>query len=99
MSDLFHARGPIGFERDVLAVIAGHPQHTYQLLTKRSARRARSPINFEWPANLWVGVSVEDQANTSRIDDLRSVPASVRFLSCEPLLGPLPASTSTASAG
>jgi len=90
MSDLFHARVPIGFVRDVLAVIADTPQHTYQLLTKRSARLRKIADQLEWPANLWVGVSVEDQANTSRIDDLRSVPASVRFLSCEPLLGPLP---------
>ena len=90
MSDLFHARVPIGFVRDVLAVVADTPQHTYQLLTKRSARLRKIADQLEWPANLWVGVSVEDEANMSRIDDLRSVPAAVRFLSCEPLLGPLP---------
>ena len=90
MSDLFHARVPIGFVRDVLAVIADTPQHTYQLLTKRSARLRKIADQLEWPANLWVGVSVEDDANMSRIDDLRGAPAAVRFLSCEPLLGPLP---------
>lgn len=90
MSDLFHARVPIGFVRDVFAVIADTPQHTYQLLTKRSSRLRKLASQLDWPSNLWVGVSVEDEANLGRIDDLRSVPAAVRFLSCEPLIGPLP---------
>jgi len=89
MSDLFHARVPAGFVREVLAVIAGTPQHTYQLLTKRSRRLRRLAGSLDWPANLWVGVSVEDAAVLDRVDDLRQVPAAVRFLSCEPLLGPL----------
>lgn len=89
MSDLFHARVPLGFVRDVFAVIADTPQHTYQVLTKRSIRLRKLADRLDWPANLWMGVSVEDAATLFRIDDLRTVPAAVRFVSCEPLLGPL----------
>jgi protein gp37 len=89
MSDLFHARVPLSFVRDVFAVIAATPQHTYQVLTKRSLRLRRVADRLDWPANLWMGVSVENAAVLSRVDDLRQVPAAVRFLSCEPLLGPL----------
>lgn len=91
MSDLFHARVPLGFVRDVLTVIAETPQHTYQILTKRSTRLRRVADRLDWPRNLWMGVSVENAATLSRVDDLREVPAAVRFLSCEPLLGPLDA--------
>lgn len=90
MSDLFHARVPTAFVRDVFAVIADTPQHTYQVLTKRSTRLRRIADRFDWPANLWMGVSVENSEALYRVDDLRQVPAAVRFLSCEPLLGPLP---------
>jgi protein gp37 len=89
MSDLFHARVPLGFVRDVFAVIAETPQHTYQVLTKRSSRLPKIADKLDWPANLWMGVSVEDASALSRVDDLRAVPAAVRFLSCEPLIGPL----------
>ncbi|MDQ1710805.1 MAG: hypothetical protein QOE45_255 [Frankiaceae bacterium] len=89
MSDLFHAKVPIAFVGDVFAVMAGTPQHTYQLLTKRSRRVRLVAEQLDWPSNLWLGVSVENAATMSRIDDLRHVPAAVRFLSCEPLLGPL----------
>jgi len=89
MSDLFHAQVPISFVRDVLAVIADTPHHTYQLLTKRARRLRRLAGGLNWPPNLWVGVSVEDAGALARVDDLRQVPAAVRFLSCEPLLGPL----------
>ena len=89
MSDLFHAKVPIDFVRDVFAVIADTPQHTYQVLTKRSLRLRRMADKLDWPANLWMGVSVENTAALSRVDDLRQVPAAVRFLSCEPLIGPL----------
>lgn len=89
MSDLFHARVPLGFVRDVFAVIADTPQHTYQVLTKRSTRLPRVAEKLDWPSNLWMGVSVEDSSELSRVDDLRAVPAAVRFLSCEPLIGPL----------
>jgi protein gp37 len=90
MSDLFHAKVPVSFVRDAFAVMAETPQHTYQLLTKRSARLRKLAYQLDWPANLWVGVSVEDKDAVYRIDDLRQVPAAVRFLSCEPLIGPLP---------
>jgi protein gp37 len=89
MSDLFHARVPVQFVRDVFAVITDTPQNTYQLLTKRSARLRKLAGNLDWPSNLWVGVSVENETQLGRVDDLRGVPAAVRFLSCEPLIGPL----------
>ncbi len=90
MSDLFHARVPFDFVRQVFTVIARTPQHTYQVLTKRSTRLRKVADRLDWPDNLWIGVSVENEDAMSRIDDLRQVPAAVRFLSCEPLLGPLP---------
>jgi protein gp37 len=90
MSDLFHARVPLSFVRQVFEVIADTPQHTYQVLTKRSSRMPRIADKLDWPPNLWIGVSVEDASAMSRVDDLRAAPARVRFLSCEPLLGPLP---------
>ena len=89
MSDLFHARVPLEFVRQVFAVIADTPQHTYQVLTKRSARLPKIAAKLDWPPNLWMGVSVEDAGTLVRVDHLRAVPAAVRFLSCEPLLGPL----------
>jgi protein gp37 len=89
MSDLFHARVPLGFVREVFTVIANTPQHTYQVLTKRSTRLRKLADRLDWPANLWMGVSVEDTATLFRMADLRTVPAAVRFVSCEPLLGPL----------
>ena len=89
MSDLFHARIPLDFVREVFAVIADTPQHTYQVLTKRSARLRKIADELDWPVNLWMGVSVEDASALTRMDDLRAVPAAVRFVSCEPLLGPL----------
>jgi protein gp37 len=90
MSDLFHARVPLSFVQQVFKVIADTPQHTYQILTKRASRLPRIASELDWPPNLWMGVSVEDSSVLHRVDDLRRVPASVRFLSCEPLLGPLP---------
>lgn len=90
MSDLFHARVPIGFIRDVFDVVRETPQHTYQVLTKRSRRLARLADRLDWPENLWMGVSVESTDVRGRIDDLRSIPARTRFLSCEPLLTALP---------
>lgn len=89
MSDLFHAKVPMSFVKEVFAVIKETPQHTYQILTKRSARLRKVAHQLDWPANLWMGVSVENSSVFNRIDDLRSVPAAVRFLSCEPLLGSL----------
>jgi protein gp37 len=90
MSDLFHARVPVAFIQDVFAVMAATPRHTYQVLTKRSMRLRRLADQLDWPANVWMGVSIEGEKHVGRADDLRQVPAAVRFLSCEPLLGPLP---------
>jgi protein gp37 len=89
MSDLFHARVPLGFIRDVFDVMTATPQHTYQVLTKRSVRLRRIADRLDWPTNVWMGVSVENGGQLARVDDVRAVPAAVRFLSCEPLLGSL----------
>lgn len=89
MSDLFHAKVPISYVRRVFEVMADTPQHTYQILTKRSVRLRRLAESLIWPSNVWMGVSVENEAALTRVDDLRDVPAAVRFLSCEPLLGSL----------
>ncbi len=90
MSDLFHAKVPKKFVQQVFRVMAETPQHTYQVLTKRSLRLARLASELDWPPNVWMGVSVESDDVLDRVDHLRQVPAAVRFLSCEPLLGPLP---------
>lgn len=89
MSDLFHAKVPLGFIKEVFAVMADTPHHTYQVLTKRSSRLRKLAGELDWPPNLWMGVSVESSEALYRIADLCRVPAAVRFLSCEPLLGPL----------
>jgi protein gp37 len=89
MSDLFHAKVPVGFIRDVFDVMRDTPQHTYQVLTKRALRLRRVGAGLDWPDNVWMGVSVENAAQLCRADDLRATPAKVRFLSAEPLLGPL----------
>ena len=90
MSDLFHEEVPLDFIQRVFTVMAETPQHTYQLLTKRSARLRKVCGSLPWPPNVWVGVSVETDRYLFRVDHLRQVPAAVRFLSLEPLLGPLP---------
>jgi protein gp37 len=90
MSDLLHRGVPDSFLCEVFAVMAATPQHTYQVLTKRSKRLQQLDNMIEWPANVWMGVSVEDDRYTFRADHLRAIKAAVRFLSCEPLLGPLP---------
>lgn len=89
MSDLFHEDVPIGFIRDVFDVMADTPQHQYQVLTKRSKRLARLADELPWPPNVWMGVSIETQRYTFRLDHLREVPAAIRFVSAEPLLGSL----------
>lgn len=89
MSDLFHARVPDAFIRDVFQVMAETPRHTYQVLTKRPIRLARMADELPWPGNIWMGVSVEDMDQAWRVDRLRQVPAAVRFVSAEPLLGSL----------
>jgi protein gp37 len=89
MSDLFHARVPLAFLRKVFEVMEATPRHTYQILTKRTGRLAKVGAALPWPPNVWMGVSVESAAQLDRIADLRAVPAAVRFVSAEPLLGPL----------
>jgi protein gp37 len=89
MSDLFHEKVPNSFIRSVFATMEACPQHTFQVLTKRSSRLRRLGVCLPWPPNVWMGVSVEDARVTHRIRDLAHVPARVRFLSCEPLIGPL----------
>lgn len=89
MSDLFHKDVPLHFIQQVFSVFLASPHHTYQILTKRHDRLLELAPALDWSPNIWMGVSVESQAYTKRIDALRQVPAAVRFLSCEPLLGPL----------
>ncbi|WP_341717747.1 phage Gp37/Gp68 family protein [Micromonospora sp. FIMYZ51] len=90
MSDLFHARVPLSHVQRVFEVMRETPWHTYQVLTKRAARLAKLAPHIDWPPNVWMGVSVEDDSQRARVDHLRAVPAVVRFISAEPLLGPLP---------
>ncbi|MET8763092.1 phage Gp37/Gp68 family protein [Lentzea sp. NPDC004782] len=89
MSDLFHAKIPLEFIQRVFDVMASTPRHTYQILTKRALRLRRIADKLTWPENVWIGTSVESQDVVRRIDDLAHIPAAVRFLSCEPLIGPL----------
>jgi protein gp37 len=89
MSDLFHEDVPEEFIARVFDTMVACPQHTFQVLTKRSRRLREMGNRLPWPKNVWIGVSVEDDRVLGRIDDLREVPATVRFLSCEPLLGPM----------
>jgi protein gp37 len=89
MSDLFHEEVPLDFIQSVFQTIKKTPQHIYQILTKRPERLVELAPHLEFHKNIWLGVSVESQDYISRIDLLRQVPANVRFLSCEPLLGSL----------
>ncbi|HEY1739349.1 MAG TPA: phage Gp37/Gp68 family protein [Acidimicrobiia bacterium] len=89
MSDLFHDDVPDEFIHSVFDVMRDTPRHTYQVLTKRSRRLVRLGRELDWPSNVWMGVSVESARYRFRIDHLRQVPAAVRFISAEPLLGPL----------
>ena len=89
MSDLFHARVPTEFVIEVFKVMVTTPRHSYQILTKRPRRVARLASSLPWPENVWMGVTVEDQQTTWRGDVLREVPAAVRFISAEPLIGPV----------
>lgn len=89
MGDLFHERVPFEFILRVFQVMRACPQHRFQVLTKRSRRLRQYAHLLPWPENVWMGVTVEDERNTYRIDDLRTTGAKVRFLSCEPLIGEL----------
>lgn len=89
MSDLFHEDIPLDYIKRVFDTMAATPRHTFQILTKRSKRLRELASKLPWPSNIWMGVSVEDSNVLFRVTDLETVPATVRFLSCEPLLGPL----------
>jgi len=86
MSDLFHDKVPEVFIRRVFDVMNRAPQHTFQVLTKRAERLEAISRNLDWPANVWMGVSVETKKCLSRLDHLRRTPARVKFVSFEPLL-------------
>ncbi len=90
MSDLFHDDVPIEFIRKVFEVIRTASWHTFQILTKRSERLIKLSDVINWPDNVWMGVSVENQKYTYRINHLQATRAPIKFLSLEPLLGPLP---------
>jgi len=89
MSDLFQPDVPFEFIAEVFRVMNDTPQHRFQVLTKRSRRLAAIADDLTWSDNIWMGVSVETRRYCFRIDHLRQVPARVRFLSLEPLIGPL----------
>jgi len=89
MSDLFHKDVPLDYIRQVFEVMRKAHWHRFQILTKRADRLAELSPHLQWPENVWMGVSVENSKHMSRIDDLRRTGAKLRFLSLEPLLGPL----------
>ena len=90
MSDLFHEDVPPDFIRKVFDIMRRASWHTFQLLTKRSKRLLQLNREIDWPPNVWMGVSVETQEYLFRIQHLRQANAHLKFLSLEPLLGPLP---------
>jgi len=89
MSDLFHENIPLEFIQRVFDVMNDNPQHVFQILTKRAERLLKLHSELKWTHNIWMGVSVEDDRVKHRIDLLRKTNAKVKFLSCEPLIGPL----------
>jgi len=91
MSDLFHDDIPLAYIQRVFATMRECAHHTFQVLTKRSERLAELAPQLPWPNNVWMGVSVEDARVIHRVANLQNVPAAVRFLSLEPLIGPLDA--------
>jgi len=90
MSDLFHEEVPLSFIRKVFKVMKDNPQHVFQVLTKRADRLLELDKELKWTHNIWMGVSVEDNKVIERIDLLSQSGARTKFLSLEPLLGPLP---------
>jgi protein gp37 len=90
MSDLFHAEIPIEYLQRIFGVMGDCPRHTFRFLTKRSARLVELTAALPWSPNIWAGVTVESDTYVQRIDDLRKIDATRRFLSLEPLLSPLP---------
>lgn len=91
MSDLFHSAVPVAFIQRVFAAMAQAPWHRFQVLTKRAERLVELSASLPWPPHIWMGVSVESAAYVDRIAHLYATDAAIKFLSLEPLLGPLPA--------
>jgi protein gp37 len=89
MSDLFHEAIPESFLRDIFDVMVRADHHIFQILTKRDERMAELAPTLPWPDHMWMGVTIENRRFVRRADRLREVPAAVRFISAEPLLGPL----------
>ncbi len=89
MSDLFHQNVPTTYIRECFGVMERASQHTFQILTKRPERAADMADSVPWPPNVWMGTSVENEDYVPRIRSLIRIPASVRFVSLEPLLGPV----------
>jgi protein gp37 len=89
MSDLFHEDIPVEFIDQVFATMRAANWHIFQILTKRQDRLVELAERFDWPPNVWMGVTIENRRFVHRADALRTVPAAVRFISAEPLLGPL----------
>ncbi len=90
MSDLFHEEVPDEFVHRVFETMKRADQHIFQILTKRSQRLVELAPGLSWPSNVWQGVSVEDSNHLWRIAHLQEVPSAIRFVSVEPLLGPIP---------
>ena len=90
MSDLFHKDVPLKFIKQVFHTMNQTTQHTYQVLTKRAERLAELSPKLTWSDNIWMGVSIEDERVVDRLAELKKCGAKVKFLSLEPLLGPLP---------
>lgn len=90
MSDLFHEKIPLSYIRKVFRTMQAADQHVFRVLTKRAERLAEVAPKLTWPDNVWIGTTVEEARFASRIDLLRTVPAAIRWLSMEPLLGPTP---------
>ncbi|MBF0761694.1 phage Gp37/Gp68 family protein [Dysgonomonas mossii] len=86
MSDIFHEKVPFSFVDKILKVIEQTPQHNYQILTKRANRMNEYFLNKKIPNNVWLGVTVDVSSSKERIDSIRNIEASIKFLSCEPLL-------------
>ena len=90
MSDLFHEKVPVSFLKRVFDVMHRASHHVFQVLTKRSERLTRLAPELDWPENVWMGVTVEHADYLDRVEHLRATPARIKFLSLEPLLGPMP---------
>lgn len=90
MSDLFHEAVPVEYVERVFETMNRASWHTFQVLTKRSRRLLALSSRLNWTSNIWMGVSIENADNANRAVDLSQVPASIRFISAEPLLGPIP---------